>query len=370
MHVAVFTGQEEVVLTLIKEFGCDPTVKGQYGRSLLHHACNSGNVSLVKTLIRDFKADITARDDNKDMPIHVAAFTGKEEVVLTLIKEFFCDPNVKGQYGMSLLHNACYSDNVSLVKTMIHDFKADITARDDNKDMPIHVAALTGKEEVVLTLTKEFGCDPTIKGRYDRSVLHYACISGNVSLVKTLMHTISPLVVDDDGNTPLHDCASLDHSNCVKAMLKMNAPVLVKNKSGRSPLDVARGYSKRVLETHIAINKNKIHHYYNVIQQNSQKKYAGEDHLTRLFVIGNSGSGKSSLIEALKWEGFFDQFWKVSESYVPPHTAGIVPHTHNSKHYGRVVFYDFAGETEYYTHHMQPSLRTLPHQKRVTISLF
>ena len=76
---------KEVVLTLIKEFGCDPTVKGQYGRSLLHQACYSGNVSLVKTLIRDFKADITARDDDKDMPINVAALAGKEEVVLTLI---------------------------------------------------------------------------------------------------------------------------------------------------------------------------------------------------------------------------------------------------------------------------------------------
>ena len=53
----------------------------------------------------------------------------------------------------------------------------------------------------------------------------------------------------------------------------------------------------------------------------------------------------------MKWDGFFDQFRRVSESYVPPHTAGIIPHTHNSKHCGRVLFYDFAGETEYYSSH-------------------
>ena len=29
IHVAALAGKEEVVLTLIKEFGCDPTVKGQ-----------------------------------------------------------------------------------------------------------------------------------------------------------------------------------------------------------------------------------------------------------------------------------------------------------------------------------------------------
>ena len=351
IHVAALAGKHEVVLTLINEFGCDPTVKGQFGRSLLHNACNGGNVSLVKTLIRDFNADITARDDDKDVPIHVAAFTGKEEVVLTLIKEFGCDPTVKGQIGRSLLHRACWDGNVSLVKTLIRDFKADITARDDDKDVPIHVAAFTGKEEVVLTLIKEFGCDPTVKGQYGRSVLHYACIIGNVSLVKTLMRIISPLVVDEKGDTPLHKCASRDHSEYVKAMLEMSTPVLVNNKSGESPLDVARENSKQVLETHLERNKDKIHRYYQVIQQNAKKRYAGDEHLTRLFVIGNSGSGKSSFIETLKREGFFDQFQKVSESYVPPHTAGIVPHTHNSKHYGRVVFYDFAGETEYYSSH-------------------
>ena len=354
IHVAALSGKEEVVLTLINEFGCDSTVKGQYDMSLFHNACFGGSVSLVKILVHDFKADITARDDNKNMPIIVAALNGRDEVVLTLIKEFGCDPTVKGQYGRSLLHQACNSGNVSLVKTLIRDFKADITARDDDKDMPIHVAVFSGKEEVVLTLINEFGCDPTVKGRYDRSVLHYACISGNISLVKTLKRTtnaISPLVVDDIGNIPLHTCASRDHSECVRAMLEMNSPVLVQNKSGESPLDVARGYSKLVLENHIARNRDKIHRYYKVIQQNAKKKYTGKEHLTRLFVIGNSGSGKSSFIETLKREGFFDQFRKISESYVPPHTAGIVPHTHNSKHYGRVVFFDFAGETEYYSSH-------------------
>ena len=32
-----------------------------------------------------------------------------------------------------------------------------------------------------------------------------------------------------------------------------------------------------------------------------------------------------------------------------PHTAGIVPSIHTSKHYGRVLFYDFAGDAEYYS---------------------
>ena len=41
----------------------------------------------------------------------------------------------------------------------------------------------------------------------------------------------------------------------------------------------------------------------------------------------------------------------MSESSVPLHTAGIVPSIHTSKHYGRVLFYDFAGHPEYYSSH-------------------
>ena len=353
IHIAAICGKDKVVLALINEFGCDPTVKGQFNRSLLHCACESGEVRLVQSLKRfsNFTKSITAKDSQNNPPIHVAACNGKGEVALTLLKKLNCDSTVKGQLNRSLLHSACKGGSNSLVRALVCDFKASIMTKDEENNFPIHLAAYNGNTEVVLTLIKEFDCDPNIKGHFGRSFLHLACEAGKDWLIRRTRHLISPLVVDDDGDTPLHICASRDHSWCVGAMLEMNAPILVKNKSGKSPLDVARSGSKHVLEAHIAANKDKIRLDYKDIQRNAKKKYAGEEHLTRLFVIGNSGSGKSSLIEALKWEGFFDWFWKVSKSHVPPHTAGIVPYTHNSKHCGRVLFYDFAGETEYYSSH-------------------
>ena len=79
--------------------------------------------------------------------------------------------------------------------------------------------------------------------------------------------------------------------------------------------------------------------------------YSGENSLTRIFVVGNPGAGKSSLIESLKRERGFESFRRVSESSVLLHTAGIVPSIHTSKHYGRSLFYDFAGDPEYYSSH-------------------
>ena len=78
----------------------------------------------------------------------------------------------------------------------------------------------------------------------------------------------------------------------------------------------------------------------------------------KIFVMGNSGNGKSTLIKAVTTEA--SQLLKytplpkmkyVNPSDVPPHTAGIVPIPFNSKHFGNAVLYDFAGQREYYSSH-------------------
>ena len=88
---------------------------------------------------------------------------------------------------------------------------------------------------------------------------------------------------------------------------------------------------------------------YQSMQRLAKKRYPGAHHVTKVFVVGNPGAGKSSLVETLKREGFF--VLRVSEKSVPPHTAGIVPSIHTSPTYGRVQFYDLAGDPEYYSSH-------------------
>ena len=348
--VAALGGKEEVVSVLIEEFDCDISVKGGFGRSLLHSACNGGSVNLVKTLILKHKADINARDDENDTPLLVAALGGKEEVVSVLIEEFDCDISVKGGSGQSLLHNACYGDSADLVRTLILKHRADINARDDQNNTPLHVAALCGKEEVISVLIEEFDCEINVKGWLGQSILHKACTGGNVNLVKALVlkHKILTLMVDRDGDTPLHLCAATSNMECLKALLFCNAPIMIRNNSGKTSRDVATAECRSVIDAYIESSKENIHLQYAVFQQCAKEKYSSAERITRIFVIGNPGAGKSTLVETLKREGFFDTFRRVT---VPPHTAGIVPSIHTSKHYGRVVFYDFAGDPEYYSSH-------------------
>ena len=98
-------------------------------------------------------------------------------------------------------------------------------------------------------------------------------------------------------------------------------------------------------------HKNKVEEEYYSMQKLAIARFSGSHCITRVFVVGHPGAGKSSLVEALKREGFIQSFNRVSSKSVALHTAGIVPSIHTSDSYGRVQFYDFAGDPEYYSSH-------------------
>ena len=71
-------------------------------------------------------------------------------------------------------------------------------------------------------------------------------------------------------------------------------------------------------------------------------------------MVGNPSAGKSTLTKALQSEAFgLKRITKriVKVSGVDEKTAGIVPHEFESKTYGRVTLYDFAGQREFYGSH-------------------
>ena len=350
LYMAAEYGKEDVALALINEFGCDTNTRGRgrNGRTMLHSACKGGCVALVRTLIRDHNADVNVQDNIKDTPLHVAAEYGKEDVTLALVNEFGCDTNIRGYIGRTVLHNASKRGFVALVRTLIRDHNADVNVQDDIKDTPLHEAARYGILDVALDLINEFGCDTDARDWRGWTFLHTACYWGRANIVKSSGTCISPLVLDNDGNTPLHLASRWGKRECVEALLLLNAPIMLRNVSGKTSRDVATGEIKSLLNTYIKENESKI---YNTLQEHAKKKYSTAEPITRLFVIGNPGAGKSSFVETMKREGFLESFWKVSESSVPLHTAGIVPTIHVSKHYGRVLFYDFAGDPEYYSSH-------------------
>ena len=377
LHVAAYWGKEEVALTLITEFGCDTTIRTKYNRTLLHSACKGGCLNLAKLLIHNYNADINAQDENKDTPLHLAAQDRNENLALALITEFGYNTTIRTKYNRTLLHSACKEGCLNLAKLLIHNYNADINAQDENKDTPLHLAARNWQHQLFLAIINEFSCDMTVnkngetilssRCEYDTyiykngimsktsvkgdNILHTACAAGNTQLVNSIYEHVSPVATNDDGDTFLHRAAAWGRKECVEALLKFDPPILLRNVQGKTARDVAQGDTKVLLDAYITQNKDKIYIHYDEIIQQAKKKYSNAERITRIFVIGNPGAGKSSLVETMKREGFLQSFSRVSASSVPLHTAGIVPSIHTSKHYGRALFYDFAGDPEYYSSH-------------------
>ena len=350
LHDAAESGDLDKARELLEtgKYNVNSRDYGVYDRDTpLHCACRGGNLDMVRMLISEFKADMNIVNGFNNTPLHVAAIYGKEDVALALINEFGCDTNTRVRNGRTVLHIACGKGYVALVRTLIRDNNADVNAQDNDNDTPLHEAAANGKEDVALALINEFGCDTNARDWRGWTFLHTACSWGKANIVKSAGTCISTLVQDNDGNTPLHLASHIGHRECVEALLLLNAPIMLRNASGKTSRDLATREIKSLLDTYIKENKSKI---YNTLQEHAKKKYSTAAPITRLIVIGNPGAGKSSFVETMKREGFF-QFGKVSESSVPLHTAGIVPSIYVSKHYGRVLFYDFAGDPKYYSSH-------------------
>ena len=349
LHLAARKGKEDIAIALINEFSCSTSVKDRSGRTVLHSACKRGCLALVRTLMLDHNVDINAQDDNKDTPLHLAARKGKEDIAIALINEFSCSTSVKDRSGRTVLHSACKRGCLALVRTLIHDRNVDINAQDNDKDTPLHIAISAGKESIALTLINELGCDKNVRNGRGDNCLHTASLTRSSLLVKALSEHVSLMTTNNNGNTPLH-LASTNYlgRDCVKELLLLGAPTMVRNAAGETARDIAHYSVKPLLDAFITANQAKIYAHYEELMHHANNIYANAERITRIFVIGNSGAGKSTFVETMKREGFFESFYKVS---VPPHTAGIVPSGYTSKLYGRVLFYDFAGDPEYYSSH-------------------
>ena len=310
MDIAVSNKKQEVAVILMNEFHCD--TKG--GTPYIRTACERGWVNLVLALVKQHGTGILKEDvnDNGNKLFDMALNNSSEEVAIALMNEFHCD--TKG--GTPYIHTACEKGLVKLVRALVQKHGSGIlTARDDEGNTPLHVAALNGREDVVPSLINEFSCNVHVTGHLGRSLLHSACASNNSSLVRFVSRHISPWVVDDNGDTPLHICARLRNKYCVKALLEVNPPVMIRNKLGQTPWDLEVmqikkywWYTDNSIKTYMKENKSKIHSQYEVVQRLAKKKYSHSEPITRAFVLGNPGAGKSSLVESLKREGLLDSF--------------------------------------------------------------
>ena len=328
---------------------------------LLHQVCGTGTVEFIDYLLSDFELDpSTLNEKYGNSLLHTAVSHGRLDMAKLLLEKYKLESYVecRNSIGQTPLHLICSQaprDSVEgLLDFFIHNYNADITSEDNKGYQPIQSAAEAGCTDVVTTLISNYGCDSMARGLKHRSLLHLALANGFPSTGKTLIDkfNLSVHCTDDDGNTPLHLSSLSGQRYSVRILLyDYHAPVFVRNKAGKAALDLAKNETiKSIFEEYVRSKHKSIQAEYEQLQSLSRQKYSGKQRITRIFVLGNVGSGKSTLVKSLKTKGFPSLF-AVSAADVPPHTAGIVPSLYENKDGGRFLYYDFAGDKEYYSSH-------------------
>ena len=374
-----------MTLVLLKDFKSDSNIKNKEGRTPLHIACMCGNFGCINRLLK-YGASVSAQDNDDNTPLSLAVLNRHDSIVLAMVTKLGCDPND----GVSL-HTACKYNNFSIVNVLI-EYGANVNVKDGHGNTPLQIAVEYRNDEIAALLLnhEELKCNlDLIKDEFlnsilrtaikmgqhkaiiallnyngelnsvyeretGRSLLHEASWYGNRRIMELLIrdYGMSPLLVDEEGNTPLHLCSKRGHSDCVHYLLHdFHSPVYARNMAGKTAISCSTAEVRNIFDKYILEHQEAIEKGYTLMLKLAATRYSGSHCITRVFVVGHPGAGKSSLVEALKREGFMQSFNRVSSKSVALHTAGIVPSIHTSGSYGRVQFYDFAGDPEYYSSH-------------------
>ncbi len=317
LHLACKCGHIELIDKLAMKYGLD---RDNYGNTPLHIATKAGHVETVRHLISKHSADFNVINSDNSTPLCSAVEYGHEIVIHTLIKEFNCSPHVRGFNGQTLLHYACQNGHIELLNKLVAEYKMDPRIRDNDGNTPLHLLCRTPHtEEDKLR---------TILSKYQYWTVFQ---------------------VNNYGNTPLHTATLYGQAHCASLLLhKFNASLFVRNKDGKTAVDLAKAQRSHEIVTIFTNQNSEIQSTYRQLDKLAKQEFGGEKNLTRIFVVGHPGAGKSTLVETIKKEGLISYF---STTTVAPHTAGIVPSTYDSSTYGRMLLYDFAGDSEYYSSH-------------------
>ena len=309
LHLACSSRKSDIVKFLIEEKRCSTDVVNNAGELPLHLACNSNSIDEIKLV--SVGCDVNRQDNAGNTPLHLACSSRKSDIVKFLIEEKRCSTDVVNNAGELPLHLACrYRIGLSEVKLMSNGCSPNVTTKEGNTVLHQFCSNSSKDIEIIKFLCDEFGCDPNLSNLKGERPLHLACHRGCDEIVEYLVSKVDIDERDNANRTPLM-CTPLDHPNIIKTLVE----------HGANPQYLYNAYK----------------HFFH-----SEKPPPTP---LSIIVIGKHATGKSTLIKALKSEGCQDMV------HAEAFTAGIIPSAYESESFGSVIWYDLAGQSEYYASH-------------------
>ena len=409
LHIACQANKPKLVNFLLCYTECDPNVKNNCGKTPLYM---SPYWWTQRGLIRLF-ANHGARDAYGLMIVHVSEEEAADFIKkLCLNGKDSWNPNLLDSTGKTLLHYACEANRPRIVHTLLAEGSCNPNIRNCAGLTPVYLnsnpdiigklvqygADLYSVYSVLTQLPEDtalqvfdylsLNCaawDPNKKTADGEIALHFACRMNYLKLAHHLLP--KAMLMDDpdiirpvffhsdalslevvkhysqchpdwDPNMIYSEGCNMLHLACM-ANYKMTTHHLLAEKNcnpntldqmGNSPLELSS--DPAIIKELIQYGANPINvyqHYGKVLGTKQPLQPA-----VKVFVVGNPSAGKSTLTAALQKElsllaRAFSTNKKVSG--VDEKTAGVIPYEFESKKYGRVTLYDFAGQKEFYSSH-------------------
>lgn len=363
LHSACQIGDAETVKALL-DVDPDPvtslTVRNGDGNIPIHLICKE-NASLLHYVLSNYKLDkvFTIVDSQGNTPFHLILKLRSNEEIIYALKAIF-----KQVQEVPLIYNKCgYTVYHECIQETFDDPLKVILENKSNKLTCENIAELVGyavqlepssisKIDILLDHhTKEHPCGlkcHALSSPHDEySLLHYAAKVDCVLLASKLIEVfkVDPSCVGLHGNTPLHMACIYNSQNVARFLLSTTeCDINVCNANNLSPLEIVKN-SLPMLEL--------FDKFQNL--SNCRNQYA-IDSYCKVFVTGDSGAGKTTVIEVfknfVKSKGAAKLFGKLSkQTQVEKQTAGIIPSIFSGEGVGNLIIYDLAGHFEYHSSH-------------------
>ena len=348
LHCACSSSAFDIIKFLIQGQYCEPTEADLEGNTALHVACIVGNVGIAEYLITTGKCDLKKRNASGYPPLFCALKHYNDELVKHIVERGYVNLNdadhtfkTKKDEYIPLLHFT-YNNEKHLQRVKY-------------QHLP-HVHSTCNSCKLVEFLIDSGYCNSNQQDSNGNTLVHFVCKHADQKLLLFLLNTdnFDLNQANFDGTTPLHlACSSKVISSSGEAFVKTLLDsgriknISPRNKEGKSPIQLTHDYDIiRLLIGYGADPQDVYEHYGQILEQ--YKKSQPLHLFMKVFVLGNSEAGKSTLVESLKTE-VPDPTLVVSDVKGP--TAGVVQLEWNSEVFGKVLFHDFAGHPEFESSH-------------------
>ena len=388
LHTAIVKNQFDSIKIILNSTKCNPNIQDPHGNTALHLSIRQKSTICIEHFLMCDQVDVNIQNRQGDTPLHVAVKQGiPVSVIGALANHVHCNVSIANNEAMTPLQlsvkmkRLTVANIIIIVKKCSHeDIKRAI---EDTSDV-LYNAVLDNCLVLVQALLQFQSEKVNLRHNFNEAPLHAACRKGYCDMMEILLENGADVqAVDSSGDAPIHIVCKNLKLNCLKVLLHgKNCDPNQQNLNGDTALHIVCGKGKYV-DYHInkqyvlalistpgidpeIVNKLgctpiEVAGEYSVIQAINdflKLKQSSSQIYLKIFVVGNSGTGKSTLIKAVTTEAFqllkysiFPKFKHVNPRDVPPLTAGIVPIPFHSKHFGHAVLYDFAGQQEYYSSH-------------------